>query len=56
VFKRNLKVMDMTAITLCKENKLPIGVFNMNITDNLLKLIIGENVGTKVMESAPSLS
>ncbi|MEI7906774.1 MAG: hypothetical protein WCI84_05395, partial [Bacteroidota bacterium] len=56
VFKRNLKVMDMTAITLCKENKLPIGVFNMNITDNLLKLIVGENVGTKVMESAPSLS
>ncbi|MFA6470020.1 MAG: UMP kinase [Bacteroidota bacterium] len=56
VFKRNLKVMDMTAITLCKENKLPIGVFNMNIKSNLLNLILGEKVGTTVTESAPSLA
>ncbi len=55
VFKRNLKVMDMTAITLCKENKLPIGVFNMNIQGNLKRLILGEQVGTIVAESAPSL-
>lgn len=55
VFKKNLKVMDMTAITLCKENKLPIGVFNMNIRNNLKRLILGENVGTTVTESAPSV-
>lgn len=55
VFKKNLKVMDMTAITLCKENKLPIGVFNMNIKDNLKRLIIGDHVGTIVTESAPAV-
>ncbi len=55
VFKKNLKVMDMTAITLCKENKLPIAVFNMNVKDNLLNLVLGEKVGTTVSESAPSL-
>lgn len=55
VFKKNLKVMDMTAITLCKENKLPIGVFNMNVKNNLLRLVLGENVGTTVTQSAPSV-
>lgn len=55
VFKRNLKVMDMTSITLCKENKLPIGVFNMNTSGNLKKLILGEQVGTIVTGSAPAL-
>ncbi|HAP36920.1 MAG TPA: UMP kinase [Bacteroidetes bacterium] len=55
VFKKNLKVMDMTSITLCKENKLPIGVFNMNIKNNLLRLVLGENIGTTVTQSAPSV-
>ncbi len=55
VFKKNLKVMDMTAITLCKENNLPIGVFNMNVKNNLLRLVLGENVGTTVTQSAPSV-
>jgi len=55
VFKKNLKVMDMTAITLCKENKLPIGVFNMNVHNNLKRLVLGEKVGTTVTESAPSV-
>lgn len=55
VFKKNLKVMDMTAITLCKENKLPIGVFNMNNRGDLKQLILGEQVGTIVTETAPSL-
>ncbi|MEW6060969.1 MAG: UMP kinase [Bacteroidota bacterium] len=55
VFKRNLKVMDMTAITLCKENKLPIAVFNMNVRNNLKKLVLGERVGTTVTESAPPI-
>lgn len=44
----NLKVMDMTAFTLCMENNLPIIVFNMNQPGNLSKLIRGENVGTLV--------
>jgi uridylate kinase len=45
---KNLKVMDMTAFTLCMENKLPIIVFDMNKTGNLLKVIEGLNVGTLV--------
>ena len=48
VLQKNLRVMDMTAISLCRENDLPIIVFNMNKEDNLLKLVIGENVGTSV--------
>ena len=45
---KNLKVMDMTAFTLCMENKLPIIVFNMNKAGNLLKIVKGEKVGTLV--------
>lgn len=48
VYEKGLKVMDMTAITLCKENKLPIVVFNMNKSGNLMRLMEGENVGTLV--------
>lgn len=48
VFEENLRVMDHTAITLCQENKLPIIVFNMNKKGNLKKLILGENLGSKV--------
>jgi uridylate kinase len=40
--------MDLTAFTLCKENKLPINVFNMNIVGNLKKVCDGINVGTLV--------
>ncbi len=50
VLQKDLKVMDMTAITLCKENKLPILVFNMNIPGNLKRLILGDPVGTRVFE------
>ena len=50
VLKKDLKVMDMTAITLCKENKLPILVFNMNTRGNFKRLILGEEVGTTVLE------
>jgi uridylate kinase len=50
VLKKDLKVMDMTAITLCRENKLPILVFNMNTDGNLKRLVLGEPVGTKVLE------
>lgn len=48
VYAQNLNVMDMTAFTLCDENKLPIIVFDMNSAGNLMKLIKGENVGTLV--------
>lgn len=45
---KNLKVMDMTAFTLCMENHLPIIVFDMNKPGNLLKVVMGDNVGTLV--------
>lgn len=48
VFEKDLKVMDMTAFTLCNENNLPIIVFDMNTPGNLQKLLIGESVGTLV--------
>ena len=48
VFEKNLNVMDMTAFTLCKENELPIIVFDMNKSGNLRKIINGESVGTLV--------
>jgi uridylate kinase len=48
VFEQGLKVMDMTAFTLCNENDLPIVVFNMNNGGNLLRIIEGEEVGTTV--------
>lgn len=48
VYKRKLQVMDMTAFTLCKENKIPIIVFDMNKPGNLRKVVLGEQVGTLV--------
>jgi len=48
VLEKNLRIMDLTAITLCQENKLPILVFNMNKKDNLKKLLSGQKVGTIV--------
>jgi uridylate kinase len=48
VFDKGLKIMDMTAFTLCKENNLPIIVFDMNKPDNLVRLVQGEEVGTLV--------
>ena len=50
VYNRNLKVMDMTAFTLCKENHLPIIVFDMDTPGNLMKVINGEHIGTIVKE------
>ena len=47
-YERNLKIMDMTAFTLCKENNLPIIVFDMNKPGNLIKLVEGEKVGTLI--------
>jgi uridylate kinase len=48
VYQKGLNVMDMTAFTLCNENKLPIIVFDMNKPGNLEKLVSGEQVGTLV--------
>lgn len=48
VYEKGLHVMDLTAFTLCNENKLPIVVFDMNRPGNLLKVIEGEEVGTLV--------
>ncbi|MCX6196067.1 MAG: UMP kinase [Flavobacteriales bacterium] len=48
VYSKGLNVMDLTAFTLCKENNLPIIVFNMDTPGNLLKLLKGEKIGTLV--------
>ena len=50
VYAKGLNVMDMTAITLCQENDIPIIVFNMNKEGNLSSLLSGENVGTLVSQ------
>jgi len=49
VYKRGLQVMDLTAITLCKENNLPLVVFDMDTPGNLKKVIAGEKNGTMVV-------
>jgi len=48
VIDRGLKVMDLTATALCKENKMPVYVFNMDIEGNLARMLDGDNVGTYV--------
>ena len=48
VLKKGLKIMDTTAFTLSQENKLPIIVFDMNTKGNLVRVVRGENIGTKV--------
>lgn len=48
VIRMNLKVMDMTAFTICRENHIPIIVFNINEDDNLRRIIDGEHIGTVV--------
>ncbi|HKM44888.1 MAG TPA: UMP kinase [Dysgonamonadaceae bacterium] len=48
IYNRGLKIMDLTATTMCKENNLPIVVFDMDTVGNLKKVIMGENIGTLV--------
>ena len=48
IYNRNLKVMDLTATTMCKENNMPIYVFDMDTVGNLIKVILGEKIGTLV--------
>lgn len=49
-YNRGLKIMDLTAFTLCRENGMPVIVFNMDIPGNLRKVVRGETVGTLVSE------
>jgi len=48
IYKRNLKIMDLTATALAKDNNLPIVVFNMDTVGNLKKVVSGEKIGTLV--------
>ena len=48
ILSRGLKIMDLTAITMCKENKMPIYVFNMDEVGNLARVIRGDKIGTLV--------
>jgi len=50
VLEKNLRVMDLTAITLCKENALPICVFNINNKGDLKRIVEGKNIGTTIIE------
>lgn len=50
IYNKGLKIMDLTATTMCKENHLPIVVFNMDVEGNLKKLMSGEEIGTVVYE------
>ncbi len=48
IYEKNLRIMDLTATTMCKENNLPVLVFNMDQMGNLQRVMFGENVGTIV--------
>jgi len=48
IYNRNLKVMDLTATTMCKENNMPIYVFDMDTPGNLKKVLLGDKIGTLV--------
>jgi uridylate kinase len=48
ILKKNLRIMDLTAVSLCQENNLPMMVFNMDVPGNLLKLVNGEQIGTYI--------
>lgn len=48
ILKKNLRIMDLTAVSLCQENNLPMMVFNMDVPGNLLKLVKGEQIGTYI--------
>ena len=50
VLEKNLKVMDSTAASLCRDNNIPILVFNLSDPKNIVKAVMGENIGTLVKE------
>jgi len=51
---KRLGVMDQTAIVMCRDNDLPVKVFNMNNAGDLMRVVLGENVGTTVRQSVDS--
>ena len=53
IYNRSLKVMDLTATTMCKENNMPIYVFDMDTLGNLKKVLTGEKIGTLVSNKIP---
>ena len=56
VYEKGLKIMDLTAFTLCKENNLPIIVFDMDTPGTLRRILEGEALGTIVDNVTPSLA
>jgi uridylate kinase len=48
VLQKGLRVMDATAISLCKDNALPIVIFDLNARGNIMSAVLGRNVGTRV--------
>ena len=48
MLEKNLRVMDLTATALCKENNMPVYVFNMDVDGNLMKMLKGDNIGTLI--------
>ena len=46
ILAKDLKVMDATAISLCRENKIPLVIFGMDDPDNIMRIVRGENIGT----------
>jgi uridylate kinase len=55
VLKKNLKVMDSTAISLCMDNDLPIIVFDLGVAGNIQRVVLGEEIGTTVGSLKPKL-
>ncbi len=48
VLARNLRVMDASAVAMCRDNKLPIVVFNLNVRGNIMRMSMGEPIGTLI--------
>jgi uridylate kinase len=48
VLARNLKVMDASAVAMCRDNHLPIVVFNLNVRGNIMRMAMGEQIGTLI--------
>ena len=48
VLARNLRVMDASAVAMCRDNRLPIAVFNLNVRGNIMRMTMGEPIGTLI--------
>src|SRR3954451_8194574 len=53
VLSKALGVMDATAIAMCRDNKLPILVFNLNVTGNIMRMSVGEHIGSRIIDLPP---